>query len=509
MKSSLLLKISLKVATFLMFLIILSPQDSKAEIVDNMAYPVDDWEIVQNGGEFGNERKEGVYHLGADVMKKAGDNVYALMDGTVRHIGIHSRFGTVILIEHTINNENIVSLYGHLRGIDVEISEGQKITKGQLIGHIGAAGAENGYWAEHLHFGIRKGSYVDTNVEWVYWGMGSTDELSNWYDPAIFLGNGGKTLIDLKNKSKIITSPGIGGNTQVKLFNKDGIKIEDSDIYASNQNFTGGGDIAFGKTDGNDDIPELIVGAGQGDPPYVRIYRKKNKQLIRKFLAYDESFEGGIRIATGDLDGDGVDEIITGAGPGGGAHIRVFDNLGKVIYAKLFPFGEEISGTGADVACGDIDNDGRDEIIASLGPGNEPKIAVINENGKKEKEFLAYDKYFQGGVNITTADVDRDEKDEIVAGAGPGGGPHVRVFEADGKPRGIDYFPFHVDFRGGVDVGAIDYDEDGKDEIIMTQNSGGQAWVKVYRYNDEKTIYANFLAYPEYFEGGTFASGLK
>lgn len=509
MKSNILLKISLKTAIFLLFFLIFIPHESKAELASNLAYPVDNWKIVQGGGEFGNVRKDSVYHLGADIMKKAGENVYSLMNGTVRHIGIHSRFGTVILIEHTLNDEKVVSLYGHLRGIDVEVAEGQQVKRGQLIGHIGAAGAENGYWAEHLHFGIRKGAYVDTNVTWVYWGMGDEEELSHWYDPAVFLGTGGKVMVDLKQVSKIITSPGLGGNTQIKLFNKKGQKIENSDIYASNQNFDGGGDAAFGKTDGKDNIAELIVGAGKGNAPYVKIYRKKTKELLRKFLAYDESFTGGVRVTTGDLDGDGIDEIVTGAGPGGGAHIRVFDNLGNVIYAKLFPFGEEISGTGADVACGDIDGDGRDEIIASLGPGHEPKIAIINENGKTEKKFLAYDKYFRGGVNVATADVDRDGKDEIVTGAGPGGGPHVRVFEANGNPRGIDYFPFHIDFRGGVDVGAIDYDEDGKDEIIMTQNSQGQAWVKVYRYNDEKTVYANFLAYPEYFEGGAFVSGLK
>lgn len=501
-------KLSLKLAFILLFSFILTPFAVKAnDLPSNMAYPADDWEITA-GSEFGYERKEGIYHLGVDVAKEAGENVYSLMNGTVKHIGIHSRFGTVILIEHSLNSEKIVSLYGHLRGIDAEVPEGQKVIKGQLIGHIGSAGPENGYWAEHLHFSIRKGEYIDTSIKWVYWGLGSADELSNWYDPALFLGKGENVLVDLNQRSKIITSPGLGGNTQVKLFNKSGKKIEDSDIYASNQNFDGGGDVAFGKTDEQDNIAEIIVGMGKDSSPYVKIYEKKTKKLIRKFLAYDKNFKGGINITTGDLDGDGIDEIIAGAGPGGTPHIRVFDNLGNIIYPKLFPFGENLN-TGVDVATGDLDGDGRDEIIASLGPGSEPKIALINENGIKTEEFLVYDKYFRGGVRVSSGDVDRDEKDEIITGAGPGGGPHVRVFEADGKPRGIDFFPFHVNFRGGVDVSSIDYDEDGKDEIIMTQNSSGQAWVKIYRYNDEKTVYANFLAYPEYFEGGVLAFGLK
>jgi len=509
MKSVFFPKLSLKLAIFLLFSSILSPFIAKADkLPSNITYPVDNWEIIQDGGEFGYERKEGIFHLGADCPKSAGEEVYSFMAGVIKHIGIHSRFGTVILIEHDYNGEKIVSLYGHLRGIDVTVKEGQNVKNGQLVGYIGAAGQENGYWTEHLHFGIRKGEYVDTKSTWVYWGLGSREEMSNWYDPALFLGQGGNILIDTNKKSRIITVPGLGGNTQIKLFNKKGVKIDNSDIYASNHDFDGGGDVAFGKTDEDDDIEEIIVGAGVNDSPYVKIYKKSNKKLLRKFLAYGEGFKGGVRIATGDLDEDGIDEIITGAGPGGAPHIRVFDNLGNVIYAKLFPFGENIN-TGVDVATGDIDNDGRDEIIASLGPGSEPKIATINENGQKEKEFLAYDKNFKGGVRVSAGDVDRDGEDEIITGAGPGGGPHVRVFEASGKPRGLDFFPFHINFRGGIDVGSIDYDQDGKDEIIMTQASRGQAWIKIYRYNDEKTILAEFLAYPEYFEGGVSASGLK
>jgi hypothetical protein len=508
MKSDFFPKLSLKLVIILLFSFLFVAFTAKADnLPSNMAYPVDNWQIADGGG-FGYERKEGIFHLGADCPKSAGEEVYSFMKGVVKHIGIHSRFGTVILVEHDYNGEKIVSLYGHLRGIDTEVKEGQKVAKGQLIGHIGAAGAENGYWSEHLHFGVRKGEYVNTDTKWVYWGLGDSEELSNWYDPALFLGGRENILVDIKQNSGIITVPGLGGNTQVKLFDKFGNKIENSDIYASNHDFDGGGDVAFGKTDNADDIEEIIVGAGVNDVPYVKIYKKSTKKLLRKFLAYNENFKGGVRVTSGDLDGDGIDEIITGAGPGGAPHIRVFDNLGNVIYSKIFPFGENIN-TGADVATGDTDGDGRDEIIVSLGPNNQPKVSIINENGQKEKEFLAYDKNFKGGVRVSAGDIDRDGEDEIITGAGPGGGPHVRVFEASGKPRGLDFFPFHVNFRGGVDVGSIDYDQDGKDEIIMTQASDGQAWVKVYRYNDEKTVYANFLAYPEYFEGGVSTSGLK
>ena len=50
-------------------------------------------------------------------------------------------------------------------------------------------------------------------------------------------------------------------------------------------------------------------------------------------MAYNKNFRGGISIATGDINNDGKAEIITGAGPGGGPHIRIFSSKGKIINA--------------------------------------------------------------------------------------------------------------------------------------------------------------------------------
>lgn len=248
------------------------------------------------------------------------------------------------------------------------------------------------------------------------------------------------------------------------------------------------------------------VFAQTGHEPEIKVYNSKNLHVDVDFFAYAKTFLGGASVALGDLDGDGKDEIITGARRGGAPQVRVFDKLGKPTGISFYAFDTNFRG-GIDVAVGDVDGDKKAEIIVSQASNGPPWVKVYESDGKSIiSQFLAFDESFKGGVNIATGDINGDGKDEIIVGAGRGGSPHVRVFNKNGKYLGFELRPFASDFSGGVDVAAANIDSDKKEEIIVSQASKGQAWVKVYKTDRTKYVVSNFLAYSGSFNGGATVS---
>ena len=71
--------------------------------------------------------------------------------------------------------------------------------------------------------------------------------------------------------------------------------------------------------------PIFVTGAGEGGGPHVQVFDAATGALLFGFFAYDPAFTGGVRVAAADVNGDGVPDVITAPGPGGGPHVRVFD----------------------------------------------------------------------------------------------------------------------------------------------------------------------------------------
>jgi murein DD-endopeptidase MepM/ murein hydrolase activator NlpD len=86
------------------------------------------------------------FHYGVDFAGKLGEPVFAAGDGIVKSVGKDAFFGKMISIKHGQSTE---TFYAHLQSINVQ--EGQKITRGQIIAAIGNTGLTTG---PHLHYEI-------------------------------------------------------------------------------------------------------------------------------------------------------------------------------------------------------------------------------------------------------------------------------------------------------------------------------------------------------------------
>jgi hypothetical protein len=107
---------------------------------------------------------------------------------------------------------------------------------------------------------------------------------------------------------EIICGAGVGGGPHVRIFNKDGVLINPG-FFAYDEDFRGGVNVAAADIDG-DGKNEIVTGPGLGGDPEVRVYDKDGNLLQDPFFATDSNDHVGIEVSAADLDGDGIDEII-------------------------------------------------------------------------------------------------------------------------------------------------------------------------------------------------------
>jgi len=213
--------------------------------------------------------------------------------------------------------------------------------------------------------------------------------------------------IDGDNREETI----VINKTTIKIYSDEGFLKKEIIPYGNK--YTGGLAIALADLDHNGQL-EIITGPEQGAANEVKVFTGDGA-LINSWYAYKQTATGlGINVATGDINGDGEIEIITGAGVGGGPHIKIFDKTGSHLIKEFFAYETNFRG-GAYVATGDVNGDGKIEIITGAGPTGEPKIKIFNGEGVVMSEWLAYNPQNKNGIRVTTTDIDYDGLAEIIA----------------------------------------------------------------------------------------------
>jgi hypothetical protein len=302
---------------------------------------------------------------------------------------------------------------------------------------------------------------------------------------------------------------GQGLPATVKVYNPDGQARFTLQPYEST--FTGGVYVATGDVTG-DGVDDIITGTGNGGGPRVRVFDGVTADLVREFFPYEDTFRGGVIVAAGDTNGDGFAEIITGTGVGGGPRVIVFDGVTGAVRDNFFALEDTFRG-GVLVAAADVTGDGKAEVITGTGVGGGPRVQAfevaevrpqVTDPPRAVFNFFAFESTFRGGVIVGGGDLTGDGFAEVVAGTGPGGGP--RVIAVDGKSNGAtviaDFFAFDAAVRGGVQVATVDRDADGDADVITGTGPGIPNRVLIYAAGG--TVETDLRPFDAPFAGGVF-----
>lgn len=122
-----------------------------------LAMPIENFIAITS--KFGYREAHGVVHsnhTGIDLCGSLGSKVMAADNGEVTHSGWQNGYGNCVEIKHIDEQGNIFyTFYGHMRDNSLQVTKGQQVVVGQVIGIQGSTGNSTG---DHLHFEVRKSS---------------------------------------------------------------------------------------------------------------------------------------------------------------------------------------------------------------------------------------------------------------------------------------------------------------------------------------------------------------
>jgi len=313
------------------------------------------------------------------------------------------------------------------------------------------------------------------------------------------------TAISLGSKPLITGTPSLpssSGSSTVNLY--DLTTGQPNGTAVPFPGFDGPVKVASGDLN-NDGIAELVAGAGIGGGPAIAILNSQTGEILETFFAFSPAFTGGVFVAVQDANGDGILDIIATAGPGGGPEVRIFNGDGLTVLRSFFAYAQDFSG-GVSVASIDFNNDGILDLVTGAGLGGAPHVKVFDgATNAVISQWYAYPVSFTGGVYVAVGDIGNDGTFEVVTGAGIGGAPVVAVWDPFTGALISQFMAYADVFTGGVRVAINDGNGDGITDLITGAGPTGGPHVKIFSFPDLDILF-QFYSGEQSNPGGVFVS---
>lgn len=135
----------------------------------------------------------------------------------------------------------------------------------------------------------------------------------------------------------------------------------------------------------------------------------------------------------------------------------------------------------------ELGGDGIDELVAGAPSGSPPEVTLFRSDRSVIASFEAYETAFTGGVEVKTADIDADGKEDIITAPGAGGGPRIRIFDGYGNQKpGGDFMAFSPEQKGGLVIAPIGLDRGAPPVILAALRMADRVLMKIVdRYGND------------------------